>query len=125
MSAPEIDLEVRRNIARLKQAYCDYERLSGWIFTASTVAGILAGVGVWFSVDPRDRDQTMFGGVIGLGFAIWFCGIMCIRLFLIRPDARCPRCSYDWGRGSEGELTNNLLIWKYCPGCGLKMTDGA
>jgi hypothetical protein len=71
------------------------------------IPGVVAGVGTWFSQKPMDRDETMFGGVLGLGFAIWFFGCLLTRMVFPRPDIKCPRCGNAWTLSDE--YPHNML----------------
>lgn len=78
-------------------------------------------MGTWFFQKPMDRDEIMFGGVLALGFAAWFFGCMLTRILFPKPAVNCPRCGNGWG--SSINYPNNMVTWKRCPGCGLKMSD--
>ena len=99
----------------------------------SGVSAYMAGLGAslrrWrrvalsdvFSQKPMDRDEIMFGGALGLGFAVWFFGCMLTRMLFPRPAIKCPQCGNDWT--SSDEYPINMVTWKCCPGCGLKIND--
>ena len=123
MSTPEIDPGLRRKVASLKAADLTWRNRMNWALGVWLILGVVVGVGTWFSQKPIDRDETMFGGVLGLGFATWFFGCMLTRMLFPKPDIKCPQCGNDWTLSDEYPI--NLLTWKCCPGCGLKMSDDA
>ena len=120
MGIPEIDPILRTKVTRLKEAHLRRgnrmaSALGAWFF-----AGIVVGLTTWFIQNPLDRDSIMFGGVSGLGLAIFFIGGMLTRMLIPKPDTKCPQCGHDW-KGSDPN--DDWLSWKCCPGCGLKMSD--
>ena len=121
MSTSEVDPELGKKVADLKDADLRWRNRMTWSLGVWLIPGVVAGVGTWFSQKPMDRDEFMFVGVLGLGFAIWFFGCMLTRMLFPRPDIKCPQCAYDW-KGSDPH--DDWLTWKCCPGCGLQISDG-
>ena len=116
-----MDSRFRATVTRLKQDELSYRSRLGWSLGAWFVGGVVVGLGTWFLLMPMDRDETAFGGVLGLGIATFFFGSMLNRLLFRKPESKCPQCGHDWKLNEED--SNNLLTWKCCPGCGLKMSD--
>jgi len=123
MSTSETDPELRRKVADLKDADLRWRSRMTWSLGIWLIPGAIAGVGTWFSQKPMDRDQIMFSGVLGLGFAIWFFGCLLTRMLFPRPAIKCPRCGNDWS--SSDDYPHNMVTWKCCPGCGLQMSNDA
>ena len=121
MSTSETDQEFRKEVAGLKDADLRWHNRIHWVIVVWLILGVVVGVGTWFSQKPIDRDEIMFGGVFGLGFAVWFFGCMLGRMRFPRPAIKCPQCGNDWTLSDDYPI--NLLTWKCCPGCGLKISD--
>ena len=119
MSGPDVDPAVRSKVARVIEAEFRYRRRLGWELGAWFIAGVAVALAAWFMQKPMDRDSIWFSAVAALGLATFFFGGMLTRMLLPRPDTRCPRCGYDWKL--EGD-SSNMLTWRCCPGCGLKMS---
>ena len=122
MSTPETDPLLRTKVVRLKEAHLRWGSRTAWAFGFCFIAGIVVGIGAWFIQKPINRDEIMFGGILGFGGAIFFIGVMLTRMVFPKPDIKCPQCGYDW-KGSEPN--DDWLTWKCCPGCGLSMSDDA
>ena len=120
MSTPEIDQQLADEVARLKKMAIHRSTRLNWILAACLIASVLVGLVTWFLQNPMNRDEIMFGGVLGLGGATFFIGCMLARMLIPKPDTKCPKCRYDW-QGSDP--TDNWLTWNCCPACGLKMSD--
>jgi len=116
-----MDSQLRATVSRLKQNELSYRSRLGWSVGAWFVGGVVVGVVAWFLHKPMDRDETAFGAVLGLGLATFFFGGLFSRMLIRKPETKCPRCGTDWKLSEED--SNNLLTWKCCPGCGLKMSD--
>jgi hypothetical protein len=123
MSTPEIDPELHRKVASLTAADFIWRKRTNRSLAVWLIAGSVVGVGTWFTQKPIDRDETMFWGVFALGFATWFFGCMLNRMLFPKPDIKCPQCGND--RTLSEEYPINLLTWKCCPGCELKINDEA
>lgn len=121
MNTPAMDSQFRATVSRLKQDELSYRSRLGWSLGAWFISGVVVGMGTWFSLKPMDRDETVFGGVLGLGVATFFFGGMLSRMLIRKPETKCPQCGTDWRL--SGEDSKNLLTWKCCPGCGLKLSD--
>jgi hypothetical protein len=120
MNAPEIDRQLADEVARRKALAIQHNRHVNSSLGASLIAGVLVGLGTWFMQKPMNRDEIMFGGVLGLGLATFFIGGMLSRMLMPNPEMKCPKCGHDW-RGSDP--TDDWLTWNCCPKCGLKMSD--
>ena len=122
MSTPDIDSVLRTKVARLKEAHLRWGSRTAWAIGIWSIAGIVVGLGTWFSQKPMNRDEIMIGDVLGLGLATFFIGGMLTRILFPKPDIKWPQCGHDW----KGSIPNDdWLTWKCCPGCGLTMSDDA
>ncbi|UCV03743.1 hypothetical protein [Dechloromonas denitrificans] len=72
---------------------------------------------------PKSATKVYLGMMVGPGAAFLFLRVFESRY--IAPQARCPKCSYNWeikeGRGVS--LDAHMECWHQCPGCGLLMGD--
>lgn len=116
-SAAGIDSQLAREVSRQKKMTIAHNARVNWTLGASSIAGVVVGVGAWFLPEPRDRDGGLafLLGVVTFTFAV----LLCFFLFP-RPAPKCPQCGYVW----EKEGDRDWLRWKCCPGCGLKMSYG-
>ena len=120
MCTPDVDPILRSKVARLKEAHLRWGKRIAWAVWAWLIASIVGGLAAWFVQKPMDRDSIMLGGVLGLGLATFFIGGMLTRMFISKPETKCPQCGHDW-KGSDP--TDDWLTWNCCPSCGLKISD--
>ena len=117
----EIGSEVLTAVVSLKSAYRRWRKRLACSLGVSLIVGTVVGLGTWFAQAPRDRDSILLGGAGALAVGVFLIGGMITRIFLPKPETRCPICGYDWNGSDPGD---DWLTWKCCPGCGLKMSDG-
>ena len=107
-------------LALMKNANTRWFYRVAWAFGTAVLLGIAVAVTVWFLQKPIDRDQNMFNAVLALGAGTVFVGALLIRWLFPMPGISCPQCECDW-TGSAN--STDWLQWKYCPECGLSLTD--
>ena len=117
----EIRSEVPSAVVRLKSDHHQWRKRLAWSLGGWLIVGTVVGLGTWFAKAPTDRDAIFFGSVAALAVGVFLIGALITRMFLPKPILKCPNCGHDL-QGSDP--TDDWLTWKFCPSCGLKMSDG-
>jgi hypothetical protein len=120
MGTQEIDPELGTRVVNLKEAHHRWGKRMIRTLMVWLIIGIVVGLITWFTQEPIEHDSILFGGVLGLGAGTFFIGCLLSRLLMPKPDTKCPKCGHDW-KGSDAD--DDWLMWKCCPGCGLKMME--
>jgi len=99
--------------------------LDNWYLLGGLLTAVASGAGVLF-LSPNIFDE----GKNWLVPILVVAGV-CLGLFLraINPSAelpKCPSCAQDWTirEGKSVPLSQQMLTWDRCPGCGAIMNDG-
>ena len=93
-----------------------------WTLGALSIAGVVVGLGTWFSAHTVNRDGLHLSLSLGLGFGTFCLGCILGRFLFPIPRAVCPQCGCDWNVESGNDL-QKWLRWQCCPRCGLEMSD--
>lgn len=84
---------------------------------------VLAVVLFFFPVTFDDAKKWLIPVLIALGMGL---GLILRQLKPATQSPQCPSCAQDWTirEGKTVPLSQQMLTWDKCPGCGAIMNDG-
>jgi hypothetical protein len=120
MTTPTNTQQLVGEVARQKETALLHLKGNHRFLAVSMLAGVVVGLGAWFSQRPPDRDSLHLQFALALAAAVFCFACLLGRLLFPKPSATCPQCGCDWNLESENN-TQLWLAWRCCPGCGLDM----
>lgn len=121
MTAPANTQQLVGEVTRQKEAALQHLKGNLRFLAVSLLAGVVVGLGAWFSQRSADRDSLDLQFALALAATVFCFACLLGRLLFPKPSATCPQCRCDWNLESDND-TQRWLAWRRCPGCGLDMS---